>query len=417
MSNIPLGVDVEKIGAGRMKHAAKDVRPLGITRPSVEPRALYISPIDMQADNGMARRQEQLLNALCMIYPDSVDLLSLSASYAKSSAWLRKKGLKVNLLRGIFPAAARWNATLWYGGGVILCNKLRWISRFYFPLRTPLPASWLRRYDLILCFYPWFHRLLGLERGGKKVIVDTGDIMADRHERTGARRWISMTAKDERAVLESDCRSLAISQDDSDEFRRLYGIQLPVVPFVPPDYMELIGIARYERPPKVGFMGAPSYVNEEILRTLSEPDFLECLSSHGVELLIAGGICQTASPSVLAALERGGARILGRIPSIVDYYRQIRVTVNPVGPSTGVKIKSVETLLAGCSLITTRWGADRLLAGAFPGYVTYIDWPIESRRLGDACVAAIRRANPDGTEVAKKYVQSTVQTLKAMLSI
>jgi hypothetical protein len=380
------------------------------------PRVLFVSPIDMQADNGMARRQQQVLDALCDIYPGSVDVLSLAASFAKSSIWLQDKGLKVNLLRGIYPFFARWNATLWYGGGVILCNKMQWTDYFRFPVRTPMARKWFRRYALIVCFYPWLHRLLGLERGGDKVIVDTGDIMANRHERTDARRWINMTAEDERDVLESGSRCLAISQDDADEFRRLYGVQLPVVSFVPPDHEELLRIAPCKRPPRVGFMGAPSYVNEEILRALSDPCFLKCLSSNGIELFIAGGICRTAAPTVLAALEMGGAKILGRISSTIDYYRQISVTVNPVGPSTGVKIKSVETLVAGCSLITTRWGADAVLAAAFPGQITYVEWPVDAKRLGEMCVASVSRSNPGNCDAAKEYIQSTTRALKEMLS-
>jgi hypothetical protein len=163
-------------------------------------------------------------------------------------------------------------------------------------------------------------------------------------------------------------------------------------------------------------MGALSYVNEEILRALSDPCFLQYLSSEGIELLIAGGICRTADPSVLAALKRGGALIMGRISSIVDYYSRISVTVNPVGPSTGVKIKSVETLVAGCSLITTRWGADGLLAAAFPGQISYVEWPIDSKRLGEMCVAAVNKANPGNHDAAEEYIHSTTRSLKEILS-
>ena len=38
-------------------------------------------------------------------------------------------------------------------------------------------------------------------------------------------------------------------------------------------------------------MGAPSYVNEEILRLLSTPTFLNRLRDANIEFLIAGGIC------------------------------------------------------------------------------------------------------------------------------
>ncbi len=379
------------------------------------PRALFLSPIDMRASNGMSRLQQQLLSALCALYGDSVDLLSLGASTKQAQKWLADSGLEVKVLDGILPRLAWLNATLWYGGGAILCNKLKWIERFYFPIQTPLPEKCIQNYDVIVCFYPWLHRLLKLERAGRKVVVDTGDIMADRHERTGARRWISMTAEDERKVLHSPSRCLAVSRDDADEFERLYGVRLPVQFFVPANCEELIALAGKERPKRLGYMGAPSYVNEEVLRQLSHPDFLASVAAAGVEMVVAGGICDTVDPSVLRSLEAGGARILGRVPSTVEYYRSIGATVNPVGPSTGVKIKSVETLVAGRSLITTRWGADRDLAAAFPGQVVYIDWPMEPRELGELCARVTQETVQPGPEAADAYVRRAMQELKEML--
>jgi hypothetical protein len=365
----------------------------------------------------MARRQQQMLGAVCSLFPGAVDLLSLGASEAQSRKWLEEKNVHPKLLGGFYPRLAQWNALFWYAGGVLLCNKLRCIRHFHFPLRTPIPRSWLDRYELILCFYPWAYRLVGLRRAGSKVIVDAGDVMADRHHRTGARRWISLTSKHERAVITSTARCIAISQDDRDEFMRLYGRELPVVSFVPPDFAELNAVASEPgRPATVGFMGAPSYVNEEILRTLSEPAFLQRLSVHGIELLIAGGICSTAAPSILSALQAGGAKILGRVRSTLDYYRQISATVNPVGPSTGVKIKSVETLIAGRALITTKWGADSLLAEAFPGQVLYTDWPIDAEMLADLCAAAVQNAGATGPQAGIAYAQQTSQALREVLS-
>jgi hypothetical protein len=135
-----------------------------------------------------------------------------------------------------------------------------------------------------------------------------------------------------------------------------------------------------------------------------------------VELLIAGGICQTADPSLLEALRAGGARILGRIGSTLDYYRQIAATVNPIGPSTGVKIKSVETLITGRSLITTRWGADAALRAAFPDQISMIDWPPEPAALGQVVAGVVRSVTPDGGAAAKAYVAKATQFLRELHS-
>jgi len=378
-------------------------------------RALFISPIDMFAENGMAHGQHQLLSALCSVYGDSVDLLSAGASPKKARQWLRNAGIQVNLVRGLFPALVRLNTMLWYGGGVILCNKLRIIDRFYFPIRTPLPRSWIDRYDVIVCYYAWHYCLLKLDRFAKKVIVDTGDVMADRHERIGVRRSISLASDDERSVLQSESRCLAVSQDDIDEFERMYGVRPRLLSFVPPDHAKLVQVASGEMPPRLGFMGAPSYVNEEILRLLSAPTFLNRLREANIELLIAGGICDAIDPNVLRSLAKSGARVLGRVRTTAEYYAQIAATVNPVGPSTGVKIKSVETLIAGRALITTRWGADSALVAAFPGQVAYIDWPTNPDALADACIAAMRAVRPGKQAAAEAYVLNATRLLQESL--
>jgi hypothetical protein len=380
-------------------------------------RALYISPIDMFANNGMAHGQHQLLSALCSVYGDSVDLLSAGASLKKAGRWLRNAGIQINLLSGFFPSLVWLNTMLWYGGGVILCNKLRIIDRFYFPIRTPLPQSWIDRYDVIVCYYAWHYCLLKLDRAAEKVVVDTGDVMADRHERIGVRRWISLASDDERSVLQSGSRCLAVSQDDIDDFERMYGVRPQPLAFVPPDHAKLVQVASGDMPLRLGFMGAPSYVNEEILRLLSAPTFLNRLRDANIELLIAGGICDTIDQSVLKSLAKSGARVLGRVRSTAEYYAQIAATVNPVGPSTGVKIKSVETLIAGRGLVTTRWGADLALVAAFPGQVVYIDWPTDPDSLADACVAAVRAARPGKQAAAEAYVLNATRMLQESLSI
>jgi hypothetical protein len=297
--------------------------PLGGRIETVtQPRVLYISPLDLRTQNGMTQHQHQLLLMLVSLYGDSVDLLSLGTSPAVARQWVKDNGLPLKVLDGAYPWAAHLNTTLWYGGGVVLCNKLHWIDRFCFPLRTPLPRSWINRYALIVCYYAWGHRLLRLDRGGHKVIMDLGDVMADRHERIGTRRWIGLAAEDEGRILKTS-RCVAVSEEDAEEFERLYGVKPPVMQFVPPDSELLMELASEERPQRVGFMGAPSYSNEEILRALAHPAFLEAIAAAGVELLVAGGICQTVNPSILEALRAGGARVLGRIDSTLDYYRQI----------------------------------------------------------------------------------------------
>lgn len=365
----------------------------------------------------MSKRQHQVLAALCLKYGDAVDLLALDAPVARARAWLRERGLTVRVLTGAYALIARLNATLWYGMGVLLCNKLRFTGNFRFLMPTPLPRAWIERYETIVCFYAWPFHLLGLARAGAKVVVDTGDVMADRHKRLGRHRWVSLSVADEAAVLRSQSKCVAIAKDDALEFEQHYGVRTSVVHFVPPEYAELISLADGKLPARIGFLGAPGYVNEQILRLLAEAPFLDCLRAADVELLVAGGICETLDRSVLGTLARGGARILGRIDSVADYYRQIGATVNPVGPSTGAKIKSIETLVAGRRLITTRWGAGAALAAAFPGQVQYVDWPASPAKLGELCVEAVRNGCPGNRAACEAYARNAARDLQEALSL
>ena len=86
-------------------------------------RVLYVSPLDLRSKNGMTQLEHQLLSNLHYLYGQSVDMLPLGTSAATARKWLQGAGLRINVLQGFYPLIARLNTTLWYGGGVVLCDK------------------------------------------------------------------------------------------------------------------------------------------------------------------------------------------------------------------------------------------------------------------------------------------------------
>lgn len=344
----------------------------------------------MTVDNGMMQRQYQWLQMLSGEFPGKVDLLSLNSSPKTARAWLAARNLKINVLDGPFAIAARLNALAWYAGGTLLCNKLRWLDSFQFLLHTPIPKHWVHRYNLIICYYAWNYHLLRLGRANRRVLIDLGDVMANRHERTGARRWISLSQDDEREIIEGAGRCLAISDGDVQEFERLYRVKLPIVPFVPANSDGLLALKPNQDKNVIGFIGAPSYLNEQILALLAEEQFLRKIGEAGLRLIVAGGICNTCDPELLLRLRAGGAEVIGPVSNILEFYDSVALVLNPVGPSTGVKIKSVEALMAGRLLITTRWGSDRTLEQQFPRQIFIINWPVTPVELASASIAFFR---------------------------
>jgi hypothetical protein len=377
-------------------------------------RALFIGPVDDRASNGMTQHQATLLAEMASAF-DRLDVLSLFASPPRAKAWIERGGISADVLSGPFAQTARANALLWQAAGTLLACKLGWTRHFPFLMTTPLPAAMARRYDRIFCYYPWGVILLGLKRFGDAVAVNLGDVMADRHARIGMRRWISLSPADERRIVRASVRNAAISRFDADEFLRLYGVALPVIPSVPPHHRDLTRLASERRPRAAGFFASgANAINIATLEAVAAPQFLETLRAAGIGFVLGGSICQDAPHGLLSALKQGGAQVLGRVPSPVDFYRAVGAMVAPVGPSSGLKMKSVETLLAGRALITTHWGSDAVFDG-FGGQVFILQWPPDPGVMAQTVIAALADTASDRSAAAQRYVEEALAALERQL--
>lgn len=387
--------------------------------PAVK-RLLYVSAVDVTARNGMLERQQQILQTLTGLYPGGVDILSLHASPKRVRQWLAEAKLRAGVLEGLYAKLARLNQRLWYVLNVLLCNKLRFMSNFRFPIVTPLPRRIASRYDAIVCYYAWPVLLLDLESTRWRVVVDVGDAMADRHRRIGARTWVSLSKRHEKAVLTS-ARCVAISEGDRELFQQEYGVDAPVVPFVPPNYDGLLFLAAEPRPRRAGFFAARGYHSREILRLLAQDEFLSLLRDAEVDLVIGGQVSQLVDLGLRAKFKGYRCLITGTVAAPSDFYALIGVALNPVGPSTGMKIKSVEALLAGRILVTTPFGVDKILCDFFGDQIVILDWPVAPAALGLATLHAIARLTQiDSSEVlrrARLYIASGRRAAEAHFAV
>lgn len=375
-------------------------------------KALYVGPIDVRTQNGMTQHQETLLRAMAAEF--RLDVLSLFAPPRAAQRWLDARGIKARVRRGPMAQFARWNALAWQAAGTMLACKLKWRDHFPFFVTTPLRTA---GYDRIFCYYAWGVILLRLDRLGDKVTVNLGDVMAGRHARIGRRTWISLSDADEARVLRAPIRNAAISQFDADEFARRYGVRLPVIPSVPPDHAALTALAAKPRPREAGFFaGSGNAINRATLRLLAEPRFLAALRAAGIGFVIGGAICRDVPADLRAAFARGGARLQGEVDTIGDFYSGVGALVAPVGPSSGLKMKSVETLLAGRSLVTSCWGTDAVFDG-FAGQVSVLDWPPQPDAMANAVIAALEDTTSDRSAAAIQYVERAMgaflQSLRA----
>src|SRR4030095_3387836 len=139
---------------------------------------------------------------------------------------------------------------------------------------------------------------------------------------------------------------------------------------------------------------------------------------HGLRYFLA-----QAWPQILAAAPQTRLRIVGSCPRVeaaednrvtyvgrvsderlVQEYRKARVVINPQVAGTGLKIKCVEALSAGCPLVVNGAGADGLEDHAGQAFLLATDWPEFAqhvlRLLTDDALA--QRLQVEATQLAEE---------------
>lgn len=79
------------------------------------------------------------------------------------------------------------------------------------------------------------------------------------------------------------------------------------------------------------------------------------------ELLIAGQICETNEAKVLNQQYPEIVKLLGFQSSLSAFYNKCDIMLSPIEVRGGLNFKSVESLMSGCELITTKLGAQCLI--------------------------------------------------------
>jgi hypothetical protein len=353
-------------------------------------KILYISPMNVLVNNGMLERQKQLLFALCKT--GEVELITLHSKGSVVEAWLRSVDLPVKIVSTRLAYLARLNSLSWLYINYFLCNKLKLYTNFRFFFKFSIGRDFFEVYDRVIVYYPWSFLLLNLQELGDKVIVDMGDIMSDRHDRIESKNWISLSFKDEKFIVNSKAKCLAISNGDFNEFKDLYGVELQIYPFLPIRYCTK-KTNTIDSKIKVGYFSSFTFSNKAVLDFITSKEFLLELNSANINMVIAGSICNAIEPSLSDFLKDNNVTILGFVEETSKFYNNIDIVLNLAGPSTGFKIKTLEALLAGCSVVVTKFGVDAVLLKDFGSRVYKVDYPLCEKDVIKSIVKASQEFN------------------------
>jgi len=186
-------------------------------------------------------------------------------------------------------------------------------------------------------------------------LIDTHDVFTNRRHRLRAAGvatyWRSYSAKDERRGLQRAQHIIAIQEQEAAYLRRLTGSACRV--FTVGHFAKLL---EQPLPParilRLGCIGSRNGANVHGWQWFVR-DVWPLVQKRvaGVEIWVAGTLCEKCTPAP-------GVRLLGQVPSLADFYRDCPVFINPVRTGTGLKIKTIESLMHGRPVVTTRVGAE-----------------------------------------------------------
>jgi len=347
-------------------------------------KVLFVGELRFTSRNGYFSRQEQLIRQLSKI--GDLDIINFGDSAPDTENWLASEGLKARVASGGLVTILRCLFRLWYYGNTIFCNKLRIYKYWKFFPRFRISVFSNCKYSHCIYYYLWPTQMVDVKNVVEQKYVDLGDIMGDRHERIGVRRWISINPLIEKSIIHSEkFKAIAISPNDSDECLTLYGKKVPVLPYcgqLPAAKKNDINVKN------IGYIGAKNNFSDDLVNVLLTSCLIERLAAKKIMVILAGGFCSHLSERQSHDLIDRGVKIIGKVSSVGEFYEQVSVVLNLTGPSTGAKIKSIEALCYGKSLVATEYGADLFTRNYFRDRVFSAMWPLREEQLSQVIMEA-----------------------------
>lgn len=325
---------------------------------SKPPRILILSPCTINGFAGNITRFEQTTQLLSAV--GNVEFFSLVEDEALHARRL-----------------IEWNAAPWSAPRVVkrllrfaykstyVANRLLVEAGFYRHYRFRVfdciarlilrVTGHNRTFDVLFANYIWTAR--GFAAVATTSAADLHDIHSDRHKRLGVKTWVDLEPSDEVGRLRECDLAISIAKE---EYLLLRSVVDNVV-FLPYWPMQVESPASIDRARAAVFVGSMNAVNSDALENISRFGLIDVFRSLRIEIWICGAICSSETARDLAKVYPEGVRLLGPVDDLGSVLRKARFGINLSGPSTGLKIKTVDYLNSGLSVICTAFGADQWL--------------------------------------------------------
>jgi polysaccharide biosynthesis protein PslH len=207
------------------------------------------------------------------------------------------------------------------------------------------------RFDSVLIEYVFLSELAAHLPTHVRTVVDTHDLMGNRHERylrAGMRpQWFSTTRAEELSALNRAKAVIAIQNDEADYLRKNLSTEVFCVGHLLDTNIRMLpdpGGAR------ILFVGSANPINVQGLDWFLKSVFPQIhREMPSTELAIAG-------PVGRERVWPDRVLVLGDLESLADTYTNATIVINPVQFGTGLPVKTIEALGYGKPVVATPAG-------------------------------------------------------------
>jgi|GEM_PF-2331899 len=333
-------------------HAQRKAPPAASTRrEGGRLNILYFSPFPSHPDNhgnqatiqSFARKFQRLGHRVHFA------LLESSLYDANSLAAMREAWDSFDLLPNSRPLSANGSDIPfdgWYQPG--LGENIRLLCQKY-------------DIDVVFCSYVFQSKLLEYVPAHILKVIDTHDKMGNRYDMLRANgqplEFFSCTPEEEGAYLRRADLVAARRAEEADYFNEVTGRNSA---FVLPHIEDPRFIDRtFDALRKVGVVASANRINLSIVHDFLTEIMRRCGDNCPFTVEIAGQVKDmiTHLPrEQQAVFTRPWVRMLGFVPDISSFYRNVDLIVSPVTMGTGINVKTVQAMAFGMPLLTTRIG-------------------------------------------------------------
>jgi glycosyltransferase involved in cell wall biosynthesis len=252
----------------------------------------------------------------------------------------------------------------------------------------------------------------------ESIICDTVELFSMVHyDAAGAAidNVLTFTREEERSMLLTCGHILAIQRAEAEDLvelvpeRRVWTVgmdyDVPAFPGLPSESAELVGI-----------VGSANQANIDGLRLFLDQCWpLVRALAPGARLRVAGQL-GTAARRWYSDAPPDGVEMIGWVEDMAEFYRGLRVVVNPVRAGTGLKIKTIEALAHCRPIVTYPIGCEGIDPAAEQAW-----WVVEdATSMAEACASLLQ--NPTRCDAmalaARKFASAalTADSVYAPLS-